>query len=230
MIKRIFSTTDLIKPAVLLGAIIGLLAACASGDTNATAVPGDTQRLFIVEQDGKIKILKDGSVLTRPFLDISSIVGSSGNEQGLLSLAFHPLYESNGYFYVDYTDTNGDTHVSRFHVSSDPDSADASSEFNLLFVDQPFSNHNGGMMAFGPNDGFLYIGFGDGGSGGDPANRAQTDSTFLGKILRIDVDGGTPYGIPVTNPYVGNPGVPDEFWAKGLRNVPPRHHRTGAQR
>ncbi len=230
MFKRILST------AVLFSAILGLLAAGASGGTNATALttvrvangltkpvfvcaaPGDTQRLFIVEQDGKIKILEGGAVLTRPFLDISDIVGSSGNEQGLLSLAFHPLYQSNGFFYVDYTDTNGDTHVSRFQVSTDPDSADASSEFNLLFVDQPFSNHNGGLLAFGPNDGYLYIGFGDGGSGGDPGNRAQTDSTFLGKILRIDVDGGTPYGIPPTNPFVGNPSVPDEFWAKGVRN------------
>jgi glucose/arabinose dehydrogenase len=224
------------KAGFLMFVFVVLLATCLSAAPNATplttirvadgltrpvfvcAAPGDTERLFIVEQDGRIKILKGGTVLSRPFLDVSAIVRSIGNEQGLLGLAFHPQYSSNGYFYVNYTDNNGDTRVSRFRVSSDPDSADVSSEFNILFVDQPFSNHNGGMLAFGPNDGYLYISLGDGGSGGDPGDRAQSDNTLLGKILRIDVDGGNPYTIPPDNPFSGSPSVLGEIWAKGLRN------------
>ena len=178
---------------------------------------GDS-RLFVVEQTGIIKIIDDqGNVYPTPFLSIEDRV-SYGGEQGLLGLAFHPNYEENGYFYVNYTGTSGNTHISRFSVSdSNPDSANVESENVLLTIDQPYSNHNGGDIRFGP-DGFLYISTGDGGSAGDPENRAQDLSVLLGKILRIDVDGGNPYGIPPHNPFVDNPGARDEIWAPGLRN------------
>ena len=172
-------------------------------------------RLFIVERAGKIKILfPDSSVTT--FLDITSNVGSEGGEQGLLGLVFHPEYATNGYFYVNYTDLLGDTHISRFSVSgADPDVADPFSELNLIFLDQPAANHNGGDLNFGP-DGYLYIFMGDGGGAGHNRSQQIIDNKF-GKILRLDVDGGTPYTIPSDNPYVGIPGD-DEIWAIGLRN------------
>jgi len=179
--------------------------------------PGDTSRLFIIEQDGLIKIIKNGSVLATPFLDISGSV-SGGNEQGLLGLAFHPDYSSNGYFYINYTATNGDTRLARCEVSANPDVADAGSLTTLLTVPQPFSNHNAGMLAFSPIDGYLYMGLGDGGSGGDPNNNAQDSTVLLGKMLRIDVDGTFPYGIPADNPFVSIDTIPDEIWAVGLRN------------
>jgi glucose/arabinose dehydrogenase len=136
--------------------------------------------------------------------------------RGLRGLAFHPDYEQNGYFYVNYTDLNGDTVIARFSVSADPNRADPGSETRLLGVDQPFPNHNGGAMAFGP-DGTLYIGLGDGGSGGDPLGNGQNPNALLGKVLRLDVDGGDPYAIPPDNPFVGGGGAP-EVWAWGLRN------------
>ncbi len=184
-----------------------------------TAPPGD-DRLFIIEQRGVIKIWRNGQVLTRPFLDIDALVPNiSGNdERGLLGLAFHPDFATNGYFYIDYTNLASDTVIARYTVSSDPDSADVTSAFLILTVDQPDTNHNGGTLLFGPNDGYLYIGMGDGGSAGDPSNNGQRDDTLLGKMLRIDVDGGTPYAIPPTNPFAA-PGLPlDEIWAKGVRN------------
>jgi glucose/arabinose dehydrogenase len=138
-------------------------------------------------------------------------VGSNGNEQGLLGLAFHPQYQENGRFFINYTDVNGDTVIARFQVSDDPDIADLSSEEALLGVDQPFANHNGGVAAFGP-DGYLYLGLGDGGSQGDPMENAENTNVLLGKILRIDVDSADPYAIPADNPF-GN-----EVWAYGLRN------------
>lgn len=151
------------------------------------------------------------------FLDITGIV-QSGGEQGLLGLAFHPNYSSNGYFYVNYTGNNSDTYISRFSVSiANPDSADPASELNLLSIPQPFGNHNGGCIKFGP-DGFLYIGMGDGGSWGDPGDRSQDSLEYLGKMLRIDVDNGNPYAVPASNPFVGMPGVLPEIWALGLRN------------
>lgn len=173
-------------------------------------------RLFIVEQDGKIKILhSDGSINT--FLNIITKVNSTGSEQGLLGAAFHPDYITNGYFYVNYINNSGNTTISRFTVSaSNPDIANSGSEQILLTITQPFSNHNGGDLAFGP-EGYLYIPMGDGGSGGDPQNNAQNKNKLLGKMLRIDVNTGNPYGIPPTNPFVGINGA-DEIWAYGFRN------------
>ncbi|MEQ8763625.1 MAG: PQQ-dependent sugar dehydrogenase [Planctomycetota bacterium] len=183
-----------------------------------TAAPGDYERLFVVEQTGRIKIIKNGQTLATPFINLSTRI-RNGSERGLLGLAFHPNYESNGFFFVNYTRSgDGDTVIARYQVTADPEVADFNSEQILLTVDQPFSNHNAGMLAFSPVDGYLYIGMGDGGSGNDPGNRAQTTSELLGKMLRIDVDGGPPYGIPPSNPFVG-PGDPlDEIWTIGLRN------------
>jgi glucose/arabinose dehydrogenase len=178
-------------------------------------------RLFIVEKGGEIQIIQgDGTVNATPFLDISGIISTNG-ERGLLGMAFHPDYSNNGYFYVYYTDTNGNTQVSRFSVDSgNPDLADPSSELFLLDYNQPETNHNGGNLAFGP-DGYLYIASGDGGGSGDPNDRGQDLGYLLGKILRIDVDnpsGGNNYGIPSDNPFVGDPNALDEIWAYGLRN------------
>lgn len=177
---------------------------------------GDT-RLFVVERGGAIKILNaNGTVNPTPFLNLSGII-SSGGERGLLGLAFHPNYSTNGFFYVNYTNTAGNTVISRYSVNSgNPNVANASSASILLTITQPYSNHNGGSVKFGP-DGYLYIGMGDGGSGGDPENRAQNINELLGKMLRIDVNNGTPYGIPANNPYVGIAGA-DEIWAIGVRN------------
>jgi len=183
---------------------------------------GDT-RLFIVEQAGLIQIVNsDGSKNATPFLDINSIVINGGGERGLLGLAFHPDYASNGYFYVNYNDNSGNTVVSRFsRDATDPDLADAGSELQLLTFSQPYTNHNGGDMAFGA-DGYLYIASGDGGSGGDPGDRAQSLSTLLGKLLRIDVDNtsnGNNYAIPADNPFFGSATERQEIWAYGLRNT-----------
>ncbi|HRQ36720.1 MAG TPA: PQQ-dependent sugar dehydrogenase [Chloroflexota bacterium] len=177
-------------------------------------------RLFVVQQDGLINIIQDGELLAEPFLDIRGRVGKEANEQGLLSVAFHPGYAQNGYFFVNYTNLSFHTVVSRFQVSAaDPNLADATSEKILLTIEQPYANHNGGLVKFGP-DGYLYIGMGDGGSQGDPQNRAQNGNSLLGKILRIDVDVAedVPYGIPETNPFVADNGVRNEIWAIGLRN------------
>lgn len=173
-------------------------------------------RIFILERSGRIQIFQAGSVQPVSFLDITDRVRGSG-EQGLLGVAFHPQYASNGYFYVNYTDQNGNTHISRFSVRSDnPDLADPGTEKQILFIEQPFPNHNGGAMAFG-SDHYLYIGLGDGGSGGDPLGNGQSLSTLLGKVLRIDIDQGDPYTIPAGNPFANNGGRP-EIWAYGLRN------------
>jgi glucose/arabinose dehydrogenase len=175
-----------------------------------------TGRLFIAQQTGQIRVYNGAELLPVPFLDISSMV-STGTEQGLLGLAFHPNYETNGYFYVNFTDPSGDTRIVRFSVSGDPDVADPASAAEILFVDQPFANHNGGQLAFGP-DGMLWIGLGDGGLAGDVFNLAQDGNQLLGKMLRIDVNQGFPYAIPVDNPFVNDPAVRDEIWARGLRN------------
>lgn len=177
---------------------------------------GDS-RLFIVEQGGIIKILNsDGTTNPNAFLNITGQV-STGGEQGLLGLAFHPNYISNGFFYTNHTNLSGNTVITRYSVdSANPNLANASSGIVLLTIAQPYANHNGGTLKFGP-DGYLYIGMGDGGSGGDPENRAQNTNELLGKMLRIDVNSGTPYSIPTGNPYVGIAGA-DETWAIGLRN------------
>ncbi len=182
----------------------------------ATNAGDGSGRLFVIEQKGEIRIIQNGTVLDKSFLDIISEVGSQGNEQGLLGLAFHPNYAQNGTFYVNYTDTTGDTVIARFQVSADPNVADPDSEKVLLQVHQPYANHNGGYLEFGP-DGYLYFGLGDGGSGGDPSGNGQSLNTYLGKILRIDVDSGDPYGIPADNPFANGSGKP-EIWAYGLRN------------
>jgi glucose/arabinose dehydrogenase len=178
------------------------------------------ERLFVVQQGGTIRILdQNGDIEPTAFLDISGNV-SSGSEQGLLGLAFHPDYDSNGFFFINYTLPNGDTRISRFTVSGDPNVADPSSELVILEYDQPFANHNGGSLQFGP-DGYLYISSGDGGSGGDPGNRAQNTTLLLGKLLRIDIDnteGGNNYAIPSDNPFAGSGTDAQEIWAYGLRN------------
>ena len=179
------------------------------------------ERLFIVEQSGRIKILNpDGSVASTPFLNLSGSI-SSGGERGLLGLAFHPNYADNGYFFVNYTNPNGNTQISRFSVDPlNPNMADPASELGFLTIVQPYANHNGGCIAFGP-DGYLYIGMGDGGSGGDPQNYAQNTNSLLGKLLRIDIDnpsGNLNYSIPADNPYFGSTTEAQEIWAYGLRN------------
>ncbi len=173
-------------------------------------------RLFVIEQGGRVRVILDGAVLAQPFLDLSNAVSCCG-ERGLLGLAFHPSYATNGFFFVNYTADNGDTVVSRFTVSAgDLNHADPDSEIEILRLDQPFSNHNGGHLAFGP-DGYLYVATGDGGSGGDPQNNGQDLGTLLGKILRLDVDDGSA-AIPPDNPFVSTPNARGEIWAYGLRN------------
>lgn len=175
-------------------------------------------RLFIVERQGRIIICDStGKRLQKPFLDISDSI-TSGGERGLLGLAFDPGYAVNGFFYVYYTNLGGNTQISRFRVKTgNPNVANKSSERSILRIKQPFSNHNGGCIRFGP-DGYLYIGMGDGGSGGDPNNNAQNPMSLLGKILRIDVHNGLPYTIPPGNPFVDSINYRPEIWALGLRN------------
>lgn len=180
-------------------------------------------RLFIVEKTGAIRIMQAGQLLATPFLDLSGSV-SGGSEQGLLGLAFVPDYATSGYFFVNYTDRQGDTHVARFQVSNgDPNRADPATEFTVLTLDQPAPNHNGGMLAFGP-DGMLYVGTGDGGAANDRFGNGQNPATLLGKMLRLDMTSATdqPYAVPPDNPWVNanwnGQDVRDEIWAMGLRN------------
>ena len=193
----------------------------ASGFKRPTFVTnaGDgSGRLFVVEKRGVISVIdKDGNKEADPFLDITSLVRSSGSEQGLLGLAFHPDFAKNGRFFVDYTATNADNTVAEFQVKTAGDSADPASLKVLLAVPDQYPNHNGGMLAFGP-DGFLYIAMGDGGSGGDPDGNGENLGAYLGKILRVDVNTGDPYGIPTTNPFLKIAGARSEIWAYGLRN------------
>jgi glucose/arabinose dehydrogenase len=176
-----------------------------------------SNRLFVVERPGVIRVVQNGQLLPDPFLDITQLVESGGQEQGLLGLAFHPDFAHNGIFFVDYTakgDGEPDT-VARYHVSADPNRADPASAVTLIAQPDIAANHNGGMLAFGP-DGYLYIALGDGGVGGSP--NGQKLDTLFGKILRLDVDHGDPYAIPPTNPYVNDPNAKPETWAYGLRN------------
>lgn len=195
-----------------------------SSPVQVTHAGDSSGRLLVVEQAGRIKVIRDGQHLTTPYLDIHTRVIFSG-ERGLLGLAYHPNYAMNGYFYVNYTHIGDDsagieagtTVIARYSVlETDPDVADPGSEQILLVIPQPYNNHNGGQLAFGP-DGYLYIGTGDGGSGGDPENYAQNLDSLLGKILRIDVDAEQGYNIPPDNPFVNQAGA-DEIWAFGLRN------------
>jgi glucose/arabinose dehydrogenase len=178
--------------------------------------PDGTGRLFVVEQAGRLRVIKDGTLVERPFLDISRRVRSSGMEQGLLGLAFHRDYKNNRRYVVNYTrEPDGATVVAEYRASEDRD-VSSPSEKVILVIPQPYVNHNGGMVEFGP-DGFLYIGMGDGGSRGDPENRGQNRDELLGKMLRIDVDHGTPYAVPPDNPFVAGGGR-GEIFAYGLRN------------
>lgn len=187
-----------------------------SSPVDITHAGDGSGRLFITLQGGRVVIFDGVQILSPPFLDINSLV-SSGGERGLLGAAFHPNYVGNGFFYVSYTDTAGDSVIARYSVSLDPNRADPTSGVILLTIPQPFSNHNGGQLHFGP-DGYLYIGIGDGGSGGDPQNNGQDLGTLLGKILRIDVDSGFPFTVPPDNPFVGVVGAREEIWSFGLRN------------
>ena len=181
-----------------------------------TAPAGDP-RLFIVEKGGAIRIVKDGALLEAPFLSLADKV-STGDEQGLLGLAFDPAYATNGRFVVHYTDVSGNTVVSMFRVSAgNPDLADPATELLILTAEQPFPNHNGGQILFGA-DGMLYIGLGDGGGGGDPGGRGQAVTDLLGDILRVDVSSGTGYTVPADNPLVGRTDARPEIWSYGLRN------------
>jgi glucose/arabinose dehydrogenase len=219
--------TEAAEPEIPLAELSLTLEEFASGldQPIGMAVPGDgSGRIFILEKAGRIRIIENGQVLERPFLDISDQVGSEEPERGLLGLAFHPNYAENHAFYVNYTNLDGNTVISRFHVrNDDPTLAVPESETRILSLEQPAANHNGGHLLFGP-DGYLYIGMGDGGASGDRFGNAQNTQTLLGAMLRIapSTGGGAanepPYGIPEDNPFVEVPGVLSELWAIGLRN------------
>lgn len=184
-----------------------------------TSPPGDASRLFVVEKDGLIRIQESGGIRPTPFLDLTAIT-TKGSEQGLLGMAFAPDYATSGRFFVSYTTNSpapaGKSVIARYHVSADPNVADPVADATVIEADQPYSNHNGGMIAFGP-DGFLYIGLGDGGSGGDPDGHGQDRTELLGSLLRLDVSGAT-YTIPPGNPFAGTAGLRGELWNYGLRN------------
>jgi glucose/arabinose dehydrogenase len=208
--------------ASVAGAATVVLKPVASGLSKPVLVTNahdGSGRLFIVEKTGKIRVMKNGALLPTPLINLTSQV-STGSEQGLLGLAFHPSFKTNGLFYVDFTRLNGDTVIDQYRVSpTNGNVAVLSSVRHIIAIAQPYANHNGGDIVFGP-DGYLYIGMGDGGSAGDPGNRAQNVNSLLGKILRINVNGsvGTQqYRIPSGNPYIGRTGR-DEIWSLGLRN------------
>jgi len=211
------SGTGLGPPTGTVPVALQQVAAGLSFPLYLTAPPGDTSRLFIAEKGGAIRIVRHGTLVPTQFLDLNGKV-STGAEQGLLGLAFDPAYATNGRFVVHYTDVSGNTTISLFQVATtNPDSADPVSERIILTVEQPFPNHNGGQIVFGP-DGMLYIGLGDGGSEGDPGGRGQSLNDLLGDILRVDVSSGTCYTVPPDNPFVGRTDARPELWSVGLRN------------
>src|SRR5437762_5159086 len=214
-----------------VGALVGAAVNFANADTTLVPAIAGMQapvdianardgsgRLFIVEQPGRIRVAKNGQLTPTPFLDLTALV-QFGGEQGLLGLAFHPRYRDNGLLFVNYTRRDdGATVVARYRVSaSDRDRADPKSAVQLVLIPQPFANHHGCTLKFGP-DGYLYVATGDGGSGNDPGNRAQNTFEWLGKLLRIDVDRGVPYAIPPNNPFASGSAGRPEVWAYGLRN------------
>lgn len=219
-IRLIISVFIFTQLSFLYGQSIQLTQLPAQFDRPVDVKTAGDDRLFVVEKIGRIWIMtKEGQKSPTPFLDITTIVNAGANERGLLGLAFHPNYDSTGYFYVNYTGSGGHTRISRFSRDPvDPDKALANSELILMTVNQPFNNHNAGDLAFGP-DGYLYIPMGDGGSGGDPGNRSQNPKELLGKMLRIDVNNGMPYAIPGDNPFAGSLDTLPEIWALGLRNT-----------
>lgn len=193
----------------------------ASGFVQPTSIvepPDGSGRLFVTEQTGTIRIIDHGQVIITPFLDIKSKLTSKDSEQGLLDIAFHPKYASNGLFFITYTNPDGNPMLVRYHISADnPNIADPSSAKVLLTIPHPYTNHNGGQLQFGP-EGYLYYGMGDGGSGGDPQENGQNKSVLLASMMRLDVDHGDPYAIPPDNPYISDKNARPELWAKGLRN------------
>jgi glucose/arabinose dehydrogenase len=181
------------------------------------AQPLNDGRIFVVEQGGKIRVVRDGVLQSTPFLDLTGTV-LAGGERGLLSVAFHPQYASNHFFYVYFTGSSGEIRVERFTATADPEVADLTSRKLIFTTPHPVNdNHNGGLVSFGP-DGMLYAGFGDGGGGGDPLGNGQNLNVYLGGMIRLDVDHGDPYAVPADNPFVGQSGKKPELWAKGLRN------------
>lgn len=215
--KYLYFYLFLIFPASSFAQTIGITSfATGFSDLVEITHAGDS-RLFVAQQDGIIKILNaNGTTNATPFLNISALTTNSG-ERGLLGLAFHPDYATNGFFYVNYTNLSGDTVIAKYTVNAiNPNVANTTGTV-LLTIDQPFANHNGGCLRFGP-DGYLYISMGDGGGAGDTQNNGQNKTSLLGKLLRIDVDTETAYGIPADNPFVGTTGA-DEIWAYGLRNA-----------
>lgn len=207
------SSTPAPAPAVQLARV-------ASGLTRPTYVTNAADgsgRLFVLEKKGTIRVIKDGQLAASPFLDITALVESGGNEQGLLGLAFHPHFSENGRFFVTYTAKDGANTLAAYVANGARTAGEPASARVLFAIPDKRSNHNGGMVAFGP-DGYLYFGTGDGGGSGDPDRNGQNLNALLGKILRVDVDQGPAYGVPGDNPFVGRQGVRPEVWAYGLRN------------
>ena len=226
--RLLMTTTHATRRARMLALVFGLLVACTSASAQRLEPVADgferpvvithahDARLFVVEQGGVVQLVKDGAVQRAPFLDITDRV-RAGGERGLLGLAFPTDHAATGRFYAYYTDRDGNSVLSRFSLAGEPDRADPGSEEVLLRVEQPYSNHNGGQLAFGP-DGYLYLGLGDGGSGGDPLGAGQRLDTLLGKLLRLDVAVDDGYAIPADNPFAATDGARPEIWAYGLRN------------